>query len=85
MGQFHDEVIGIGFLDSFLNLIHGDIFSAIANVLGDRGGKQHRFLTHHTNDLPQIPHIDGSDVLSVDTDLEQSMWCSHFGITDTEW
>lgn len=81
MGQFHDEVIGIGFLDSFLYLIHGDVFSAIANVFGNRGGKQHGFLTHHPNDFPQIPHIDGPDVLSVDTDLEQNVWFSHFRIT----
>lgn len=84
MGQFHDEVIGIGFLDSFLYLIHGDVFSAIANVFGNRGGKQHGFLTHHPNDFPQIPHIDGPDVLSVDTDLEQNVWFSHFRITGSE-
>lgn len=68
--QFHDKVIGVGFLHSFLNLIHGDIFTAIANVLGYRGGKQHRLLTHHPDNLPQISYIDGPDILSVDTDLK---------------
>ena len=84
MGQFHDEVIGIGFLDCSLYLIHGDVLSAIANVFSDRGGKQHRFLTHHADDFPQVPHIDGPDVLAVDTDLKRSVWLSHFRTTESE-
>lgn len=70
MRQLHDKVISVGFLDSSLNLIHGDIFTAIANVFSNRGGKQHWFLTHHPDDFPQIPHIYGPNVLSVDTDLQ---------------
>lgn len=71
--QFHDKVIGVGFLHSFLNLFHGDIFPAIANVLSYRGGKEHGLLAHHADNFPQIPYVDRPDILSINTDLKEKI------------
>lgn len=70
MRQFHDEVVGIGFLDSSFNVLHGDILTAVADVFCYGGGKQHRLLTHHASDFPQVSDVHGSDVLSIDADLK---------------
>lgn len=63
--QVHDEVVGVGLLCGGDNIFHGDTRSAIANILGNGGGKQHRFLLHDADQRTQPLDVQPSDVVTV--------------------
>lgn len=63
--QVHDEVVGVGLLCGSDDIVHGDARSAVANILSNGGGKQHRFLLHNANQRTQPLDVQPSDVVTV--------------------
>ncbi len=70
--KIHDEVVSIGLLGGFYNLLHGDSRTAVADVLSDRGGEQNRFLFHYANKRTQPLDIQASDVMTIQGDLKMT-------------
>lgn len=68
--QVHDEFVGIGLLGRVDNILHGDAGSAIADVLSDGGGKQHRLLLHNANQRAQPLDVQPSDVMTIQGHLK---------------
>lgn len=68
--QRHDEVVGISCLGSLDYVFHRGIFSAVADVLGDGGGEEHRLLLHNSNLSSEPLNVKGADVMAVQSHLE---------------
>ena len=68
--QVHDEAVGIGFLGSSDYIFHRCIFSAIANIFCNGGGKQNRLLLHYP-DLSSKPlNVKRANVMAIQGHLE---------------
>ena len=68
--QVHDEVVGIGFLGCSDYIFHCCIFSAIANVLCNGGGKQNRLLLHYPNLSSEPLDVKRANVMAIQGHLE---------------
>ena len=68
--QRHDEVVGVSFLGSSDHVFHCGVFSAIADVLCDGGGEEHRLLLHDSNLRSKPLNVKGADVVAVQSHLE---------------
>ena len=63
--KLHDESVRICLLCSGDDVIHGDVRPAVAYVLSDGGGEQHRLLLHDANQGTQPLDVQPSDVMTV--------------------
>ena len=55
--QLHDKVMGVGLAGGCLYLFLCDTIPAIADVLLNGGGKEHRLLTDDPNVLTEPGHV----------------------------
>ena len=67
--QVHDEGVGVGLLGGGDDVVHGDPGAAVADVLGDGGGEQHRLLLHDADQRAQPLDVQPSDVMAVQRHL----------------
>lgn len=75
--QVHDEVVGIGFLGSSDYVFHRCIFSAIANILCNGGGKQDRLLLHYTNLSSKPLNVKRANVMAIQSHLKNMSTTSY--------
>ena len=68
--QVHDEVVGIGFLGCSNYIFHRCIFSAIANILCNGGGKQNWLLLHYPNLSSEPLDVKRANVVAIQGHLE---------------
>lgn len=67
--EVHDEVICIGLFCGLDYVLRGDTRPAVANVLGNGGGKEHGFLLHNANQRAQPLNVEAPDVMAIQSHL----------------
>ena len=69
VGQFNDEVMGIGCACCVDHVLIGGVIHPVADIVEDRAMEEKGILHHHA-DLPaQASHIEVTHIFTVDLDL----------------
>lgn len=71
LGQFADEVVGVGFLRRFDHLFLGDAVISVPDILPYRGVKEHRLLPDHAYVRAEPLHVQLRHVHAVQQNLSR--------------